>query len=275
MLLHRTRFLRLVTGTMVTMALMLTATAGVGVAGPDKKQPTTGWQDDFSGKKVDNTRWVIASMQAPGYIPNYHVGYYQANHVSIGAGYLTMLLSQENGPVDSGYGVISRGALIYTKSTYGYGTYEWRMRMSSTAASPMGEGYPTSGSVSAGFIYVNNSQTEIDFEFSGTDFDALYMVNWLNPNPARDPTEANETYSFVQPFDPTSSFHTYKFIWQKGNISYYVDGILEAVHTTNVPSAPAYFMINHWGTDSGNWGGTATVGTPRYFHVDWVRYTPQ
>jgi endo-1,3-1,4-beta-glycanase ExoK len=147
--------------------------------------------------------------------------------------------------------------------------------MSSTAASPMGEGYPTSGSVSAGFIYVNNSQTEIDFEFSGKDPDALYMVNWLNPNPARDPTEANETYSFVQPFDSTSSFHTYKFIWQRGKISYYVDGILKAEHTTNVPSAPAYFMINHWGTDSGNWGGTAIVGTPRYFHVDWVRYTPQ
>jgi beta-glucanase (GH16 family) len=264
----------MVTTGMMTMWLILTVAAGV-TAGPGGKQPTAGWQDGFAGYNLDNKRWVVASGRAPGYIPNYHVGYYQTNYVSVGAGYLTMLLTQENGPVDSGYGVVSRGALIYTKSTYGYGTYEWRMRMSSTAASSVGEGYPTSGSVSAGFIYVNNSQTEIDFEFSGTDLDTLYMVNWLNPNPARDPTEDNETYSFVRPFDPASSFHTYKFIWQKGKISYYVDGILRAVHTTNVPSAPAHFMINHWGTDSGNWGGTATVGIPRYFYVDWVRYTPQ
>ena len=275
MLLHRTRFLGLATGTLVTMALMLAATTDIGVAGPGKKQPSGGWQDGFSANKVDPRRWVIASGRAPGYIPNYHVGYYQADHVSVGGGYVTMLLSQENGPVDSRYGVISRGALIYTKSRYGYGTYEWRMRMSSTASSPTGEGYPTSGSVSAGFIYANNSQTEIDFEFSGTDLETLYMVNWLNPNPASDPAENNETYSFVCPFDSTGVFHTYKFIWEAGKISYYVDGNLEAVHTTNVPSAPAHFMINHWGTDSGNWGGTASVGTPRYFHVDWVRYTPQ
>lgn len=275
MLLHRTRFLMHLRGTMVTVALILTLAAGVAVAGPGGRQPTTGWQDDFAGNKVDSKRWVIASGRAPGYIPNYHLGYYQANHVSVGGGYLTMLLTQENGPVDSGYGVVSRGALIYTKNTYGYGTYEWRMRMSSTATSLGDDGYPTSGSVSAGFIYVNNSQTEIDFEFSGTDLDTLYLVNWLNPNPRRDPTEDNETYSSVQPFDSTSLFHTYKFVWQKGKISYYLDGILKAVHTTHVPSAPAYFMINHWGTDSGDWGGTATVGTSRYFYVDWVRYTPQ
>ena len=51
-------------------------------------------------------------------------------------------------------------------------------------------------------------------------------------------------------------------------------GALQAVHKTNVPKAPAYFMINHWGTGSPNWGGAATVGVPRYFYVDWVSYTP-
>ena len=33
-------------------------------------------------------------------------------------------------------------------------------------------------------------------------------------------------------------------------------------------------MINHWGTNSDNWGGTATVGTTRYAYFDWVSYTP-
>ena len=265
-------------------ALAITASAA---SGPVSKQPspsgqqaTAGWRDDFNAPQVDTNRWVIASGLAPGHIVNFHIGYYEPSHVQILTdgtnSYLQMLLTQENGPVDSSAsGVISRGALIYTKNTYGYGTYEWRMRMSSTATTPNEpSGTSVSGSVSAGFNYVNNSETEIDFEFSALAPDTLYMVNWKNPNPLTDPTSANETFSTLFPFTVTSEFHTYKFVWQRKQIFFYVDDVLQAAHTTNVPRAPANFMINHWGTDSGNWGGTATVGVSRYFYVDWVRYTP-
>ena len=260
----------LLMGTIITAALLSAAAA------PPKRpnQACAAWQDDFSLTQIDASRWVIANGRAPGYIPNYHVGYYQPGHVSVGGGSLAMLLTQENGLVDKGYGVISRGAMIYTKQKCGYGTYQWTMRMSSTANGPTAEGYPTSGSVSAGFVYGNNSETEIDFEFSGQDPDTLWLVNWLNTNPRTDPTEANETYTAVQPFVSTSSFHTYKFVWQPGKITYYVDDQPQAEHTTNVPSAAAYFMINHWGTDSRSWGGYATVGTARYFYIDRVSYTP-
>jgi beta-glucanase (GH16 family) len=265
----------MVTTGMMTMSLILTVAAGV-IAGPGGKQPPPGWQDDFGANKVDKRRWVVASGRAPGYIPNLHIGYYQPDRVSVAGGILTMRLTQEMGLVGTNpNGVISRGALIYTKETYGYGTYEWGMRMSSTATSPFGDGVAESGSVSAGFIYVDNSQTEIDFEFSGNMPDTLYMVNWLNPNPASDPTVDNETWTSVGNLGITSNFHTYKFVWESGRISYYVDGVPKAEHTTNLPTAPAHFMINHWGTDSGNWGGTPSVGIPRYFYVDWVRYTPQ
>lgn len=242
--------------------------------------PGTGWREDFNGPALDKKRWVIASGQAPGHITNVHIGYYDPNHVNFvsdaSGSYLRLLLTQEIGPVDSSpSGVISRGALVYTKAKYGYGTYEWRMRMSSTSTSPNDPtGTSVSGSVSAGFIYVNNSETEIDFEFSALNPDTLYMVNWLNPNPLADPTAANETFSTLFPFTVTSEFHTYRFVWEPAQISFYADDVLRAVHTTNVPSAPANFMINHWGTDSGNWGGTATIGVDRYFYVDWVRYTP-
>ena len=100
------------------------------------------------------------------------------------------------------------------------------------------------------------------------------MVNWLNPNPQSDPTEADETFDTLYPFTVSTAFHDYKFVWQPGQIDFYADGYHKFSHTTNVPSAPAYFMINHWGTDSGNWGGTATVGTTRYFYIDSVKYTP-
>ena len=273
-------------GMLATLAVISTLVApGAAAQGPSSERaataglPSSGWREEFNGPRLDKRSWVISSGQAPGHIVNYHIGYYDPSHVQFvsqnGVSYLQLLLTQENGPVDSSAsGVISRGALVYTKSKYGYGTYEWRMRMSSTATTPSGVGNSVSGSVSAGFVYVNNSQTEIDFEFSGRNPDTLYMVNWLNPDPLKDPTGANETYDFLYPFTVSTAFHNYKFVWQSGQIAFYVDGALKATHTTNVPSAPAYFMINHWGTDSSGWGGTATVGVARYFYVDWVKYTP-
>ncbi len=273
-------------GMLATLAAIFTFAASVAAAsGPAVSSPSpggqssNGWREDFSGPGLAKKMWVVSSGQAPGHIVNFHIGYYDPSHVKfVSAGsssYLQLLLTQEIGPVDSNLsGVISRGALVYTRNKYGYGTYEWRMRMSSTATTPSGIGNSTSGSVSAGFVYVNNSQTEIDFEFSGRDPDTLYMVNWLNPNPQSDPTGANETYDARYPFTVSTAFHDYKFVWQPGRIEFFVDGASKAVHTTNVPSAPANFMINHWGTDSGNWGGSATVGISRYFYIDWVRFTP-
>ncbi len=264
-----------VLGLSLLALIIAAATTALAVPGNRHKHTCSTWQDDFSGTQLDLSLWVIPSGQAPGYIPGQHIGYYQPDHVSVGGGFLSMLLTQEIGSVDTNpAGVVSRGALIYTQMKCGYGTYEWTMRMSSTAGSPAEPGYPASGSVSAGFIYVNNSQTEIDFEFSGQNSDTVYAVNWLNPTPSSDPTPADETFTAVSPFDSTSAFHTYRFVWEPGMISFFIDGILQAQHTTNVPTAPAYFMINHWGSDSPNWGGPATLGTARYFYVDRVSYTP-
>jgi beta-glucanase (GH16 family) len=248
-------------------------------AGAPPGKPGSAWRDDFSGTTLSKKFWVIASGQAPGYRAGIHLGAYDPSHVKLvadGTGsYLQLLLTQQIGTVDSNpTGTLSQGALIYTKSKYGYGTYEWRMRMSSTSATPNGSGDSVSGSVSAGFVYVNNSQTEIDFEFSALDPDTLYMVNWLNPNPLTDPTDADRTYDTLYSLTVSTEFHNYKFVWQPGQIDFYVDGVLRSTHTTNVPSAPAYFMINHWGTDSPYWGGAATTGTSRYFYVDWVQFTP-
>jgi len=240
-----------------------------------KNQPCAAFQDNFDGTRVDTSRWVIANGRAPGYISGSHIGYYQPDHVGVADGLLKITLTQEAGIVDGISGVISRGGLIYTKDKCGYGTYEWTMRMSSTSPSASDpSGFPTSGSVSAGFIYVNNSETEIDFEFSGMDPEYLWMVNWLNTNPNQDPTVQHETYSYLQPFDSTSGFHHYKYIWEPGKITFYVDGERITAHTTDVPSASAYFMINHWGTNGSGWGGYATLGVPRYFYVDSVSHTP-
>lgn len=238
------------------------------------------WHEDFSKGQLDTRLWMVASYWAPGYLPGVHVGYYDPANVTLQGGNLVLKLRQETGDVDGNPdGVISYGALVSTKKKYGYGTYEWRMRMSSTATSEGGAGGPVSGSVSAGFIYVNNSETEIDFEFSGdqagtTFADTLWMVNWYNPTPATGPTENDETYTSLYLPGLTGQFNDFKFVWEPGKITFYVNGVLQAMHTTDVPSAPAYFMINHWGTNSTLWGGPATLGVDRYFYIDWVKYTP-
>jgi beta-glucanase (GH16 family) len=233
----------------------------------------TAWQDNFDGTAL-NTRWINANERAPGYIAAKHIGYYDPNNVSVANGYLVIRLTQENGVVDGVSGVISKGGLIYTKDTYAYGTYEWTVRMSSTATSPGGPGSPVSGSVSAGFNYINNSLTEIDFEFSGHQPGWLWMVNWYNTNPNTGPFESQQTVSSAPVADITSAFHTYKFVWQQGRITFYIDNVFQTSHVTNVPTKAAYFMINHWGTDNPWWGGTATVGPVRYYYVDWVKFTP-
>ena len=242
--------------------------------GGGKPTGAAAWQDDFNGIALDRSRWVNASGQAPGYIPGNHLGYYDPTHVRVLDGYLVISLTQENGAVDSLPGVISRGGLIYTKNRYGYGTYEWRMRMSSTATDFDQPGLAVSGSISAGFNYVNKSQTEIDFEFAGHNPTWLYMSNWRNTNPRTDPTERQETLSSAHLPDMTSTFQTYKFVWEPGKITFYIDHVPQTNHVTDIPSAPANFMINHWGTNDPDWGGTQTIGTTRYFYVDWAKFTP-
>ncbi len=265
----------------ISLLVLLTLTT-VASAAPPGKNSCTAWSEDFNGTVVNPNIWVVANGQAPGYIAGVHRGYYVPANVSLGNGWLKLKLDQAKGPVDGNpNGVISSGALIYSVAKCGYGTYEWRMRMSSTASTPLDvygnptDGQPISGSVSAGFNYVNNSQTEIDFEFSALNSDRLWMVNWFNTRPRTAPTADEETATYLSSFNPWSAIHTYRFVWAPGSITYFVDGVQRgAPHTTNVPSTAAYIMINHWGTNSSGWGGPATKDTPRYFHIDRFSYTP-
>jgi beta-glucanase (GH16 family) len=265
-------------------AVLLCALCGSAVAANNSgnaasrrnKNLCTAFQDTFSTGQLDGSRWIVASGYAPGYIANQHVGYYDPQNVVVSPGMLRLTLTQGNGAVDTNpSGVISNGAAIYTKLSCGYGAYEWTMKMSSTSICATCVGPPVSGSVSAGFSYINNSETEIDFEFSAKTPDTLWLVNWLNTNTRYDPTGSMETYTGVTPFDSTSGFHTYRYVWSLNKISFYIDGVWKADHTTNVPSAPAPIFINHWGTDSDGWGGRATVGSTRYLYVSRVSFTPQ
>jgi endo-1,3-1,4-beta-glycanase ExoK len=245
-----------------------------------------GWEDNFDGSVIDESRWQIANEVAPQSVPGEHASFYRADHATVSGGYLSLVLTQENGTVgDNPNAIISNGALLASQLKYGYGTYEWRMRLTSDATSPTGTGSCSadvvSGSVSAGFNFVNNSETEIDIEYSGHSPDLLYFANWNNTNPLMDPQPSQVTSTSLTARSVLGGghswcddFRTYKFVWEPTRITFFVNDQLRAAHTTTLPYTAAYFMIVIRGTNDTSWGGTATIGTPRYLYVDWVRFTP-
>ncbi|MGH7203338.1 MAG: carbohydrate binding domain-containing protein [Candidatus Levyibacteriota bacterium] len=233
------------------------------------------WREDFNSSSLNTNFWSISNWSGLGSITNLHQGIFQPDRVSVSNGYLSLKLTQENGKVGTNAnGVISRGGEISSLNTYGYGTYEWRARMSSTALSPDDTtGHAVSGQISGLFNYVNNSQSELDFEVEGQYPNQLELTTWNNTTSSQAPGSNSNTYSPANVSNMANQFKTYKYVWSPGEVKYYVDDVLVADHTTHVPSAPASFLINHWGTDSTDFGGLATVGADRYLLVDWARYT--
>jgi endo-1,3-1,4-beta-glycanase ExoK len=117
----------------------------------------------FSSGILDASKWLASDEPAPGRISGINQGSFIPSNVDLSKGLLCLKLQQQQGSS----GVISIGGQIQSLETFGYGTYEWTMRASSTSATPNGSGLVVSGQISSGFIFVNNSQTEIDFEIEG------------------------------------------------------------------------------------------------------------
>jgi endo-1,3-1,4-beta-glycanase ExoK len=220
------------------------------------------FSDNFNTGSLDTSKWLATNEPAPGNISGVNSGSFVSSNVDLSQGMLRLALTQQQGSS----GVISVGGQLQSRNTYGYGTYEWVMRASSTSSTPNGGGSVVSGQISSGFIFINNSQTEIDFEIEGQNPTTVWMTNWISTS--------QKQYSNAFLSSPDQGFHHYKFVWTPGRIDFYLDGGLVSTHTSNVPSAPAYIMMNHWGTNSTGWGGRATVGVQRYLYISSLIYTP-
>jgi endo-1,3-1,4-beta-glycanase ExoK len=220
------------------------------------------FRDSFNTGSLDATKWLASNEPAPGNISGVNYGSFVSSNVDLSQGMLSLKLTQQQGTP----GVLSVGGQLQSLTTYGYGTYEWVMRASSTSTTPTGAGSVVSGQISAAFSFVNNSETEIDFEIEGQHANTVWMTNWISTT--------QKQYSSVFLASPDAGFHHYKFVWGPGRIDFYIDDVLVSTHTSNVPSAPAYIMINHWGTNSTGWGGLATLGVERYLYVSSFSYTP-
>ena len=180
---------------------------------------------------------------------NGNVGKFDANNVTVGSELVLSLTQTQNGSQ-----ILSSGSEVITKQTFTYGTFEFTSRVSEAL----------SGSDASGFLYASNSATEIDMEQVGNKPDAVDCTNWKGTSDFQD--------TQVFGFDQTNS-HDFKIVWQPSFVDWYVDGQLVVHHTQAVPSAPAYFLFNLWGTNNSSWGGTATIGPTRYMYISNFKYS--
>jgi len=182
---------------------------------------------------------------------NGNVGTFSPSNVGVGSD-LVLTLNQ----VQQDGGILSDGAEVHTKERFSFGTFEFTSWVSGAV----------SGTTASGFLFTNNSQTEIDLEQTGNKPYAVDCTNWSGLASYQD-TE-------VTGFDQLLP-HDFKIVWQPGEVDWYVDSQLVVSHTQSVPTAPAPFLFNMWGTNKSTWGGWATPGVTRYMHVTNFHYTPQ
>jgi endo-1,3-1,4-beta-glycanase ExoK len=201
--------------------------------------------------------WIVSNWGAPG------GGVFRPANVDTSQGLLRLKLTQVR---NSNGSISSTGGEIQSRQRFGYGTYVWVMRAASTASSYLNGGSTASGSVSASFMFYNNSQTEIDApEIEGQHPNTVWDTNWL--------TTSHKQSTACTVYGTANGFFVYKMVWAPSKITYYVNGTLCGTHTSYIPSAPAYIMINLWGTNSTGWGGLASPGVTRYMYVRSVSYS--
>jgi beta-glucanase (GH16 family) len=232
-------------------------------------QERVAFKDEFKGGTLDARKWIIATYKSPDSIPDINKGTYVPSAIDLSQGMLRITVQQHSTP----NGVESLGGAIVSRECFGFGTYDFEMRMSTQSPAANDDGTSLTGAVSSGFIYYNKSETEIDLEFLGNE-NAMWVTSWRNPNPSLDPTPFQKTSDRVTDSDLATGFRHYSLVWAPGVVDVYIDGKRVAHQTQHVPQNPAHIILQHRGTNSKKWGGVAAVGVERYFFVRSVKFTP-
>jgi endo-1,3-1,4-beta-glycanase ExoK len=130
-------------------------------------------------------------------------------------------------------------AEIQTKTRFGYGTYE--IRMKAAAGSGLNTGF---------FAYIGSADKqphdEIDFEVLGKNPSKVQLNQFVDGK--------NVGAQKLVPVDggADQDFHDYAFVWEKDRIRWYVDGkqMGEATDPAKIPTHPSKIFISLWGSDT-------------------------
>lgn len=228
---------------------------------PRSVQPTFG--SNFSSGLLEPTKWKASNFTVANYAGAGNTVTFTPKNLLFDEGMLCIRLDQPDA-------THSTGGEIQSLNRYGFGKYFFTMRLSSTAPTNAAAGTVVSGSDSGGFLFFDNSESEIDIEYCGDTPNNIWLTNWINPTPANPPT----LKQYSEPAVPhlADGFHTYQIDWTPTSVRWFIDNILVATHTEHVPQVPAYIMLNFWGTNDTQWGGLATPGVTRYMYVKTVAY---
>jgi endo-1,3-1,4-beta-glycanase ExoK len=158
---------------------------------------------------------------------------------------------------------------VQTKTAYGYGTYETRLK------TPAG-----SGLNAAFFTYIGPQQgkphDEIDFEILTKNTSKVETTTFVNGKSGDGKVGSGQAHTLPRSSD--SDFTTFAFTWEKDRLRFYIDGAL--VRTMDdpktIPTNPQRIFFSLWGSDTlTDWMGTfAPVSAPLAMEVDWVAFTP-
>jgi beta-glucanase (GH16 family) len=213
---------------------------------------------------------------------SYHRGTAQINGPWIGTGgnYIDPALAQvvqtfdgeSNGYLELSVAAASPGQTPYHGSevqsvnTYGYGTYETRMEVTSVPG------------VVASFFWDEHPSPS---QYGPHEWDIEFLTNesWINsPNSGivhLTIHPSNATVALPLSFNPSKGFHDYGFIWSPGKIVFTVDGAAAYTFTSTdlTTTATGLIMANTW-TGNPNWGGGPPTqqATTSY---DWMQFTPE
>ena len=232
-------------------------------------QPRVTFKDEFKNGNLDTTKWIMATYKSPDSASGINSGTYMVSAIDLSQGMLRIAVEQHA----TANGVESLGGAILSRELFGFGTYDFEMRMSTLSPTPQGDGTSSTGAVSSGFIYYNKSESEIDLEFLGNE-NVLWVTSWRNPNPNLDPTPLQKASDKVLDPDLATRFRHYALVWTPTTVDVYIDGKRVAHQTEHIPQNPAHIILQHRGTNSNKWGGAAAVGVERYFYVRSVKFTP-
>ena len=221
--------------TLLLQALVVLVGAGMLVlssAGPAEAEGTS-FRDDFDS--FDSNRW-IKSDHVLGLTD------FDPNNVIVAKGYLRQRIPA----------ITTNGAEIESVDYYGYGTYRARIR---TADAP--------SSITGFYLYRSpDYYAEIDIEVYNDGTGKVDFVTY---------TDGQKTHHVTKDFrfDPSAEFHTYRFDYEPGVVSFRVDGNLKQTWTQDVPDVSMKLLVNTWFP---SWLPGLAPTTVEATRVDWISY---
>ena len=224
--------------------------------------------DDFTGTELNASRWTRCydwNLNGCTNAGNHETEWYLPGQVTVGDGLLN-LTAQRRGTVGSDgvdypwrSGMVSTGRDSWDatpRHVFTYGYFAARIKV------PAGAGFfPAFWLMPAS----RHTPPELDVvEFIGGSRTAILTVHWTGPG-GKDLHEGKHVRG---PADFSAGYHVYALDWEKGSLTWYIDGVPQLSLHEHVPAVPMEMLL------------TLAVGFPTapaasadsaVMRTDWVR----